>query len=193
MNCPECGRAFEALDPRLFSFNSPHGWCSHCRGFGEVWETLRRRTSIRPSRLSSPRNAATRFLRMARRVPARSAVEHASTKPLGRLPPWRNNYQHHALAADASLKSIQRLRFRGTKRKLPPTSLPRSFSACAFLCQVGLGYLTLDRAANSLSGGESQRIRLAAQLGSNLRGVLYVLDEPTIGLHARDNPGFSRR
>ncbi|HEY5743946.1 MAG TPA: hypothetical protein VIS99_15570, partial [Terrimicrobiaceae bacterium] len=56
-----------------------------------------------------------------------------------------------------------------------------------FLCQVGLGYMTLDRAANSLSGGESQRIRLAAQLGSNLRGVLYVLDEPTIGLHARDN------
>ena len=60
-----------------------------------------------------------------------------------------------------------------------------------FLCQVGLGYLTLDRAANSLSGGESQRIRLAAQLGSNLR-VLYVLDEPTIGLHARDNSAPSR-
>ncbi|MCQ9372515.1 excinuclease ABC subunit A, partial [Corynebacterium sp. 35RC1] len=60
-------------------------------------------------------------------------------------------------------------------------------SRLSFLEEVGLGYLSLDRAAPSLSGGEAQRIRLAAQLGSNLQGVCYVLDEPTIGLHARDN------
>ena len=59
--------------------------------------------------------------------------------------------------------------------------------ACAFLHDVGLAYLALDRAAPTLSGGEAQRIRLAAQLGSNLRGVCYILDEPTIGLHPRDN------
>jgi excinuclease ABC subunit A len=62
-----------------------------------------------------------------------------------------------------------------------------------FMGQVGLDYLALDRSAKTLSGGESQRIRLAAQLGSNLRGVLYVLDEPTIGLHARDNERCSTR
>ncbi len=60
-------------------------------------------------------------------------------------------------------------------------------SRLQFLEEVGLGYLSLDRAAPSLSGGEAQRIRLAAQLGSNLQGVCYVLDEPTIGLHPRDN------
>ena len=65
--------------------------------------------------------------------------------------------------------------------------LPEIRQRLSFLQEVGLGYLQLDRSGNTLSGGESQRIRLAAQLGSNLRGVLYVLDEPTIGLHPRDN------
>jgi excinuclease ABC subunit A len=65
--------------------------------------------------------------------------------------------------------------------------LPEIESRLEFLEEVGLGYLTLDRGAPTLSGGEAQRIRLAAQLGSNLQGVCYVLDEPTIGLHARDN------
>ena len=65
--------------------------------------------------------------------------------------------------------------------------IPEILGRLSFLQQVGLGYLTLDRGAPTLSGGEAQRIRLAAQLGSNLQGVCYVLDEPTIGLHARDN------
>jgi excinuclease ABC subunit A len=65
--------------------------------------------------------------------------------------------------------------------------VPEIKSRLEFLEEVGLGYLTLDRGAPTLSGGEAQRIRLAAQLGSNLQGVCYVLDEPTIGLHARDN------
>jgi excinuclease ABC subunit A len=65
--------------------------------------------------------------------------------------------------------------------------IPEIKGRLEFLEEVGLGYLTLDRGAPTLSGGEAQRIRLAAQLGSNLQGVCYVLDEPTIGLHARDN------
>ncbi len=73
------------------------------------------------------------------------------------------------------------------KRRSRATSLPRSFPGSAFLQSVGLSYLALDRSAPTLSGGEAQRIRLASQLGSNLRGVCYILDEPTIGLHARDN------
>ncbi len=76
---------------------------------------------------------------------------------------------------------------RGGKSRSPATSCRRSTRGCQFLREVGLGYLGLDRAAPTLSGGEAQRIRLAAQLGSNLRGVCYILDEPTIGLHPRDN------
>ncbi len=188
MNCPECGRAFEALDPRLFSFNSPHGWCSHCRGFGEVWEDYSEKDfdSALEAELAEERSHEVLEDGEARPCPichgtrinetARSVFLHGETiTSITRLP------------ADASLKSIQRLRFRGNEKEIASDILTEIVQRLRFLCQVGLGYLTLDRAANSLSGGESQRIRLAAQLGSNLRGVLYVLDEPTIGLHARDN------
>src|SRR5262249_39750803 len=79
------------------------------------------------------------------------------------------------------------LKFSGRTALIARDILPEIRERLKFLCQVGLGYLQLGRGAPTLSGGESQRIRLAAQLGSNLSGVLYILDEPTIGLHARDN------
>src|SRR5205814_3402158 len=82
---------------------------------------------------------------------------------------------------------IDRLRFRGTHQMIAADLVPEIRQRLRFMEKVGLGYLALGRSAKTLSGGESQRIRLAAQLGSNLRGVLYVLDEPTIGLHPRDN------
>ena len=81
------------------------------------------------------------------------------------------------------VKGVLSTREEGIARDL----IPEIRSRLEFLEEVGLGYLTLDRGAPTLSGGEAQRIRLAAQLGSNLQGVCYVLDEPTIGLHARDN------
>ncbi len=89
--------------------------------------------------------------------------------------------------AEDALTLVEKLKFRGTQEEIATDVIAEIAQRLRFLSQVGLNYLTLDRAANTLSGGESQRIRLAAQLGSNLRGVLYVLDEPTIGLHARDN------
>src|SRR5438128_11626049 len=75
----------------------------------------------------------------------------------------------------------------GREREIARDLVAELRSRLSFLGEVGLGYLTLDRSAPTLSGGEAQRIRLAAQLGSNLRGVCYILDEPTIGLHHRDN------
>ncbi len=87
-----------------------------------------------------------------------------------------------------SLPTFPKLKFPADREKLIARDiLPEIAQRLSFLQEVGLGYLHLDRSGNTLSGGESQRIRLAAQLGSNLRGVLYVLDEPTIGLHPRDN------
>ena len=92
-----------------------------------------------------------------------------------------------ALSAAAAAKQIARLKFSGKQKTIANELIPEIVQRLRFMDNVGLGYLSLGRSAKTLSGGESQRIRLAAQLGSNLRGVLYVLDEPTIGLHPRDN------
>jgi len=91
------------------------------------------------------------------------------------------------LSAGEAARRIDRLKFKGTHQTIAAGLLPEIQQRLRFMEKVGLGYLALGRSAKTLSGGESQRIRLAAQLGSNLRGVLYVLDEPTIGLHPRDN------
>ncbi|MFN2541216.1 MAG: excinuclease ABC subunit A, partial [Chthoniobacterales bacterium] len=93
----------------------------------------------------------------------------------------------HKSSASEAARKIDKLKFTGTQQTIAADLIPEIQQRLRFMEQVGLGYLQLGRSAKSLSGGESQRIRLAAQLGSNLRGVLYVLDEPTIGLHARDN------
>ena len=82
---------------------------------------------------------------------------------------------------------LAKLKLAGRERDIARDLLAELAARTTFLCDVGLGYLQLNRAAPTLSGGEAQRIRLAAQLGSNLQGVCYVLDEPTIGLHPRDN------
>jgi len=91
------------------------------------------------------------------------------------------------LSAAEAAQKIDQLKFRGTQQTIAADLIPEIRQRLRFMEDVGLGYLALGRSAKTLSGGESQRIRLAAQLGSNLRGVLYVLDEPTIGLHPRDN------
>ena len=89
------------------------------------------------------------------------------------------------MRAPPSTKFAAKLTLR--QRKIAGRPLSEIAERLDFLLAVGLGYLTLDRSAATLSGGEAQRIRLATQIGSRLRGVLYVLDEPSIGLHARDN------
>ncbi|NOS70207.1 MAG: excinuclease ABC subunit A, partial [Verrucomicrobia bacterium] len=88
---------------------------------------------------------------------------------------------------EASFEFVRKLKFTGRAAEIARDIIPEIRERLKFLNEVGLGYMQLGRAVPTLSGGESQRIRLAAQLGSNLSGVLYVLDEPTIGLHARDN------
>ena len=85
------------------------------------------------------------------------------------------------------LECLHKLKLDRRGRAIVKEILPEIEDRLNFMNQLGLGYLTLDRATSTLSGGEAQRIRLAAQLGSTLSGVLYVLDEPSIGLHARDN------
>jgi len=189
MNCPDCGRSFEELDPRLFSFNSPHGWCEHCRGFGEVWT-------------ESP--AAKDFdSQLEADLAAEKSFENREEGETRTCPVCQGNrlnpvacavciekesigsFSRHS-AADA-LTLLDSWHFQGRDETISRDILPEIRQRLEFLGRVGLDYLELLRSAKTLSGGESQRIRLAAQLGSNLRGVLYVLDEPTIGLHPRDN------
>ena len=192
MSCPGCGRAFEELDPRLFSFNSPHGWCEACSGFGEIWNEAVQHGDPESgeSQLESELDAEKQF----------ESIEEEEARPCpgchgARLNAIARHVRVQGLTIDnfnersagEALALIGRLRFRGTQKVIAADLVPEIEQRLRFMENVGLGYLALGRSAKTLSGGESQRIRLAAQLGSNLRGVLYVLDEPTIGLHARDN------
>jgi excinuclease ABC subunit A len=193
---PGTGRSFDELEPRLFSFNSPHGWCPTCQGFGTLLDV---RTE-----------GETEGEREVERELAQEQVEDESEllvcpdchgqrlNPLGRavrLPLGRGAAQHGgltigqigALSITEALAFFRTVKPKGRDARIARDILPEIVQRLRFLVEVGLGYLTLDRSATTLSGGESQRIRLAAQFGSELQGVLYVLDEPTIGLHPRDN------
>lgn len=203
-NCPSCNQSFEELDPRLFSFNSPHGWCPECRGHGRV---PKRRQHLDIARfdtvLEAEMDADRAIDRMdsteltecpachgSRLNPTASAVRLQGA-PASAGPNNKFSTPISALgklSINSATNHFTNLTFNESRDTLIARDiLPEIRQRLTFLQEVGLGYLQLDRSGNTLSGGESQRIRLAAQLGSNLRGVLYVLDEPTIGLHPRDN------
>ena len=187
-SCSGCGLSFEELDPRLFSFNSPHGWCETCHGFGEEWDRKDnpKLDSALDIELDHERQHAALSEGEARPC---SSCEGSRLNPIARAVRIADTPIQKVTAWTASdvLKWISVLKFNGSQTRISSDILPEISQRLEFLGEVGLGYLALNRSAQTLSGGESQRIRLAAQLGSNLRGVLYVLDEPTIGLHPRDN------
>jgi excinuclease ABC subunit A len=192
MSCPGCGRAFEELDPRLFSFNSPHGACEECGGFGEIWNQAKQTgtedtgDSVLENELAAERESE--WIDEEEAVPC-PGCHGSRLNPIARHVRLQNYTIDNFTAASAgeTLELIGKLRFRGNQKTVADDLVPEISQRLRFMQNVGLGYLALGRSAKTLSGGESQRIRLAAQLGSNLRGVLYVLDEPTIGLHPRDN------
>jgi excinuclease ABC subunit A len=181
--CPNCGTGFPELDPRLFSFNSRHGWCKSCFGTGSKLDEFDAEQTGEESQWQASSDAA--------------AGEPVSCPDCGgaRLNPVARNVLFRGLSiADLTnlpveefAAALRKFKLAGRELEIARDLVAELGSRTAFLCDVGLGYLQLDRAAPTLSGGEAQRIRLAAQLGSNLQGVCYVLDEPTIGLHPRDN------
>lgn len=199
--CPECGKSFEPLDPKNFSYNSAQGWCPTCRGFGELFylpdvERGARAESIEESwfewqegkREICPECHGSRLNPIARsvRLDLGNASQHAGrAQNKSALSPTIVALSNAAV--EEALVLFRSLKFSGRSAEIARDILPEVRERLKFLCEVGLGYLQLGRSATTLSGGEAQRIRLAAQLGSNLSGVLYILDEPTIGLHPRDN------
>jgi excinuclease ABC subunit A len=178
--CRSCGTSFAELDPRLFSFNSRHGWCPDCYGTGarltgfdeeQTGEEIWWNEWYEGEAASCPTCAGDRLNPTALAVRFRGQ----SIADLTRM------------SVSAMEKLVGSLHLEGRDAEIARDILSELRSRLGFLKEVGLEYLALDRAAPTLSGGEAQRIRLAAQLGSNLRGVCYILDEPTIGLHPRDN------
>ncbi len=182
-SCPQCGRSFPALDPKLFSYNSSVGACTRCSGYGILTEALKKTHRSTESFDDEPKSLAEAG------SPICSDCHGDRLNPVA-----LNVFWHDKRIADIGHMTIDEAASFFTKLKLDAReaaiaedAIKEITSRLAFLQEVGLGYLTLDRSAPTLSGGEAQRIRLAAQLGSNLQGVCYVLDEPTIGLHPRDN------
>ncbi len=164
--CPVDGFSFPEIEPRLFSFNSPYGACETCHGLGteEVWSE-----KLCPVCLGKRlRPEARSVLLDDKNIVSVSAMSIADA---------------YTFLAELELKKKKDMRF----QEVAEVPLREIRSRLGFMVDVGLEYLTLDRKAGTLSGGEAQRIRLASQIGSRLVGTLYILDEPTIGLHQRDN------
>ncbi len=178
--CPRCGRGFAEPNPRLLSFNSSQGWCSSCHGSG-----------LRLDELDEESTGEEAAWHMADTQHAEHCHECAGQRlnpiALNLRLDGRNIAELTALPVTALREALSTLTLDDRAQVIARDALQEIHTRLQFLERVGLGYLTLDRAAPTLSGGEAQRIRLAAQLGSNLQGVCYVLDEPSIGLHPRDN------
>jgi excinuclease ABC subunit A len=178
--CPVCSRSFPEPDPRMFSYNSKHGWCPDCFGTGLTLPGF----DAEQSGEETAWNAW--FEGEATPCPT---CHGARLNATALAVTWQG--RSIAELAKGSVGHARRLfdslQLAGRDEQIARDVLAEIRSRLAFLEEVGLSYLALDRAAPTLSGGEAQRIRLAAQLGSNLQGVCYVLDEPTIGLHPRDN------
>jgi len=162
--CPHDGFSFPEIEPRLFSFNSPYGACETCNGLGteDLWSE-----KICP------------------------ACEGKRLRPeaLNVLVDGKNIASFTGLSVADAADFMKKLSAARDTMFLEVAEVPlrEIRSRLKFMVDVGLDYLTLDRRAGTLSGGEAQRIRLASQIGSRLTGTLYILDEPTIGLHQRDN------
>lgn len=161
--CPHDGFSYPEIEPRLFSFNSPYGACPECNGLGT--------REFFVDELCKVCNGA-------RLRPEALHVYVGDKKNIVNL-------------AEMSIKEavgfFDNLDLNEKDKEISKVVIKEIQARLAFMVNVGIEYLTLDRRANTLSGGEAQRIRLASQLGSGLVGALYVLDEPTIGLHQRDN------
>ena len=171
--CANDGFSFPEIEPRLFSFNSPYGACPECNGLGSKYF------------------GGDEVCDMCKGARLRIEALHVY---LGKKNPKPTGGQGKTNIVNITSFSIQEaqdffysLELTAQEKEISKVIINEIDARLQFLLNVGLDYLSLNRKANTLSGGESQRIRLASQLGSRLVGALYVLDEPTIGLHQRDN------
>ncbi len=177
--CPSCSRSFPELDPRLFSYNSRHGWCRTCYGTGQILDSFDEEQTGEEDGWLNKENSA-------RSCPGCDGKRLNSQALAVRFRDY-SIAEFTRQSIEEAAKGFKKFNLKNREAAIARDILLEIQARLSFLSEVGLSYLTLDRSAPTLSGGEAQRIRLAAQLGSNLQGVCYILDEPTIGLHSRDN------
>lgn len=168
--CLKCSFSFPEIEPRLFSFNSPIGACRRCHGIGTIYSTDHNAESFN-EQVACGSCKGYRLNKAALAV----TINDESIYALGEY----SLTQLHAFFKNLTLSKAHYL--------IAERLLAEIITRLTFLTDVGLGYLSLNRTARTLSGGEGQRMRLATQIGSALSGVLYILDEPSIGLHQKDN------
>jgi excinuclease ABC subunit A len=190
--CPEDGTSFPEVEPRLFSFNSPYGACPACNGLGTkslfsdepcpVCHGLRLRPEALRVYLKGKNSGKVSKKTKANTIGAELEDKNADNNGLG-----KNIVDFTGLSIREAKDFIEQLDLSDFRMEIAAPMVREIESRLDFMLNVGLDYLTLNRSAATLSGGEAQRIRLASQLGTGLVGALYVLDEPTIGLHQRDN------
>ena len=169
--CTACGFSVGEMDPRFFSFNTVQGKCPTCEGTGlKPLPKTRGKQTKNPLRKVCPSCNGARLDKFPRRVRFQDTTYPELTK----------------LSVKELREAVAKFHFDGRQSVIAEPLMKELSRRLSFLGEVGLDYLSLDRDAASLSGGELQRLRLAAQLGAGLTGALYVLDEPTIGLHPRD-------
>jgi excinuclease ABC subunit A len=178
-SCAHDGFGFPEIEPRLFSFNSPFGACEECHGIGHDFAPLGLGGATEDEEGVFSTHKPCPKCNGARLRPEVLAIKVKE----------KNIDELVSLTIDKAYEWFMELdsRLSPAEKKIAVNVLKEITSRLEFLLEVGLDYLTLKRESGTLSGGESQRIRLASQIGSKLSGTLYVLDEPTIGLHERDN------
>lgn len=182
--CLTCVCSFPEIEPRMFSFNSPLGACKNCHGLGFTYESdcgVQRTDDDfgGPSAyfINEEKEQVCTYCQGKRLKDEALAVKIAE----------KNIYDFCLMPISDLLEFIQKIDLSDEQKEIADPLFREIISRLTFLVNVGLAYLNLGRSARTLSGGEGQRIRLATQLGSSLSGVLYILDEPSIGLHQRDN------
>lgn len=177
--CPSCDKSFPEPDPRMFSYNSRHGWCKKCYGTGLSLKNF-------DAEQTGEEQA---WIDNTEEQTICTSCQGSRLNPVSLAFLWHGKSiaQLSGMPVSRAQSFFSEIKMDTRERQIAHDILAEIQSRLVFMNEVGLGYLTLDRSAPTLSGGEAQRIRLASQLGSNLQGVCYVLDEPTIGLHPRDN------
>ena len=203
--CPSTGMSYAEPAPHTFSFNSPQGWCPTCRGLGKVKSGLETRESDNGELDNILRDDDNWYTRMLEYVQQPEDEKEEKEEVWCECPTCKGQrLNREALSFRIAEKNIAELsamditdlrawlmnvpaKLSNKQRAIAEPIIKEITSRLGFMLSVGLSYLSLSRSSDSLSGGENQRIRLATQVGSKLVNVLYILDEPSIGLHQRDN------